>query len=213
MNKSPITGEIAKKSFIKNGVQYYTDELGNIFCEKLDQSNMVGGGNEQPRNANEINQTRLERIKQISGKNNPTILDYGCGNGLMVKFMKSKGINCDGYDPYNKEFNTLPKNKYDVIVLTEVIEHLTTPFNELQEIKTLCHYKSKIMIETSFSNWLTKDDAYIEPNVGHCTIFSHEGLDNLMAQFGFIPANHINKNVRVYQSGHSLLRKLLKGEN
>jgi hypothetical protein len=200
--KSPITGKVAKKAFVKGGVQYYTDDLANIFCKKLDQSNMVGGGNEDTRNTDELNLVRMYRIQKISGKQQPTILDYGCGSGLMVTFMHDAGIDCDGYDPYNGYYADVLslKKDYDVIVLTEVIEHLTVPFAELAEIKEFCHPGSKIMIETSFADWLTEHDAYIEPKVGHCTIFSHAGLDHLMAQFGFIPDNHINRNVRIYSA-------------
>jgi hypothetical protein len=201
--KSPITGKVAKKAFVKGGVQYYTDELNNIFCNKLDQSNMVGGGNEDTRNTDEMNLVRMYRIQKLSGKQQPTILDYGCGSGLMVTYMQDAGIDCDGYDPYNGYYADVLslKKEYDVIVLTEVIEHLTAPFAELQEIKYLCHPGSKVMIETSFTEWITQDDIYINPEVGHCTIFSHAGLDNLMAQFGFIPDNHINRNVRIYAVG------------
>jgi hypothetical protein len=201
--KSPITGKVAKKAFVKGGVQYYTDDLLNIFCKKLDQSGMVGGGKEDERNADELNQTRLERIRKISGKDNPTILDYGCGTGLMVTFMHDAGLDCDGYDPYNGYYADVLslKKDYDVIVLTEVIEHLTAPFAELAEIKEFCHKGSKVIIETSFADWLTENDEYIEPKVGHCTIFSHAGLDYLMAQFDFKPDNHINRNVRIYAVG------------
>jgi 2-polyprenyl-3-methyl-5-hydroxy-6-metoxy-1,4-benzoquinol methylase len=164
---------------------------------------MVGGGKEDERNADELNQTRLDRIRKISGKDNPTILDYGCGTGLMVTFMHDAGLDCDGYDPYNGYYADVLslKKDYDVIVLTEVIEHLTAPFAELAEIKEFCHPGSNIMIETSFADWLTEADEYIEPKVGHCTIFSHAGLDYLMAQFGFVPDNHINRNVRIYAVG------------
>jgi SAM-dependent methyltransferase len=201
--KSPITGKIAKKAFVKDGVQYYTDDLGNIFCKKLDQSGMVGGGKEDERNTDEMNLVRMYRIQKISGKQQPTILDYGCGTGLMVTYMQDAGIDCDGYDPYNGYYADVLslKKDYDVIVLTEVIEHLTAPFAELAEIKELCHKGSKVMIETSFADWLTEHDEYIEPKVGHCTIFSHAGLDHLMAQFGFKPDNHINRNVRIYAVG------------
>ena len=201
--KSPITGKVAKKAFVKGGVQYYTDELNNIFCNKLDQSGMVGGGNEDTRNTDEMNLVRMYRIQKLSGKQQPTILDYGCGSGLMVTYMQDAGIDCDGYDPYNGYYADVLslKKEYDVIVLTEVIEHLTAPFAELQEIKYLCHPGSKVMIETSFTEWITQDDIYINPEVGHCTIFSHAGLDNLMEQFGFVPDNHINQNVRIYAVG------------
>jgi len=201
--KSPITGKVAKKAFVKGGVQYYTDDLANIFCKKLEQSGMVGGGKEDERNADELNLVRMYRIQKISGKQQPTILDYGCGTGLMVTFMQDADIDCDGYDPYNGYYADVLslKKDYDVIVLTEVIEHLTAPFAELAEIKEMCHPGSKIMIETSFTDWLTEHDEYIEPKVGHCTIFSHAGLDHLMAQFGFTPGNHINQNVRIYAVG------------
>ena len=68
---SPITGSIAQKAFIKGGEQYYTDELGNFFCNALDQSGMIGGISvisEEDRNDESANTTRLQRIKDITGK-------------------------------------------------------------------------------------------------------------------------------------------------
>lgn len=194
--KSPITGNPATPAFKKHDVQYYTDELNNIFCKELDQSNMVGGGNEIPRNADDVNEVRLQRIRQITNNMNPKILDYGCGNGLMVKFMQDKGVDCTGYDRFVIDTHLTTDN--DCVTLTEVIEHLTAPFSELSEVYNALKPGGKVMIETSFSNWLTEHDDYIDPRVGHCTIFSHEGLDYLMKSKGFTPSEHINKNVRVY---------------
>ncbi|WP_442867717.1 methyltransferase domain-containing protein [Campylobacter sp. W0066.2] len=31
-------------------------------------------------------------------------LDYGCGNGLMLKILNSKGYNFEGYDPFSEYF-------------------------------------------------------------------------------------------------------------
>jgi hypothetical protein len=57
----------------------------------------------------------------------------------------------------------------------------------------------KVMIETSFSDWLTEADSYIDPRIGHSTIFSHAGLDFLMKKHGFKVGKHINQNVRIYE--------------
>lgn len=199
--KSPITGFACEKAFIKGGVQYYRDGLGNIFCKPLNQSEMVGGNNEMMRNNEADNLTRLQRAKDITGKPNPTILDFGCGNGMLVCFGKARGYNVLGYDLYRPETYDALNSKYDCLLLIEVIEHLSEPFDELKLIKNLLNPGGKVMIETSFSDWLTEHDAYIEPKVGHCTIFSHAGLDFLFEKFGFKICKHINDNVRIYAVG------------
>lgn len=199
--KSPITGFACEKAFIKCGVQYYRDGLGNLFCKPLDQSEMIGGNNEMMRNNEADNLTRLQRVKDITGKPNPTILDFGCGNGMLVCFGKARGYNVLGYDLYRPETHGALNSKYDCLLLIEVVEHLSEPFDELKLIKNLLNPGGKVMIETSFSDWLTEHDSYIEPKVGHCTIFSHAGLDFLFEKFGFKICKHINDNVRIYALG------------
>lgn len=200
--KSPITREPGQKHFVKGGVQYYKDELNNWFCTYIKQEDLVGGGFEPERNLNEINETRLKRVREITGKQNPAILDYGCGNGLMVRYFQAQGVRGNGFDKFNPKFNRLELGTgYDCVTLIEVIEHLTEPWTELKQIHDCLAPNGKVMIETSFTDWLTPDDIYVEPSVGHCTIFSHIGLDHLMARFGFQPGVHINRNVRIYELG------------
>lgn len=200
--KSPITREPGQKHFVKGGVQYYKDELNNWFCSYIKQEDLVGGEKEPERNANEINETRLKRVREITGKHHLDVLDYGCGNGLMVEYFNANRVICVGFDKFNPKFNRLELGTgYDCVTLIEVIEHLTEPWNELKQIKECLAPGGKIMIETSFTGWLTPDDEYVNPAVGHCTIFSHIGLDHLMARFGFQPGVHINRNVRIYEMG------------
>ena len=60
------------------------------------------------------------------------------------------------------------------------------------------------MVETSFVDIAAQegieleDFFYIEPSVGHSTIFSHHGLDLLMATKGLPPLQHFNRNVRLF---------------
>ena len=181
----------------KGGYMYYQDNNGIIFCDQIDQSNMVGGGNEQPRNI-EQNPMRLERIKRL--KENPLVLDFGCGNGMLVDFLTANGVQAHGYDEYSDKHNQQPLfNHYDIVVMVEVIEHLYTPFKELDNIYRWLKPGGVVMIETSFTDWLTIEDSYIEPAVGHHCVFSHAGLTQLMVSKGFTEMQHENQNVRYYQ--------------
>lgn len=181
----------------KGGYMYYQDNNGIIFCDQIDQSNMVGGGNEQPRNI-EQNPMRLERINRL--KENPIVLDFGCGNGMLVDFLTDNGVQAHGYDEYSDKHNQPPLfNHYDIVVMVEVIEHLYTPFKELDNIFRWLKPGGIVMIETSFTDWLTIEDNYIEPSVGHHCVFSHAGLTQLMVSKGFVEIQHENQNVRYYQ--------------
>jgi 2-polyprenyl-3-methyl-5-hydroxy-6-metoxy-1,4-benzoquinol methylase len=184
--------------FIKGGVKYHKDQFGTLHSKSIDQTDMVGGEKQEERNSEELNATRLERIKAITPSNR-YVLDYGCGRGQFLSYLRQKGVKSNGYDPYNPEFDFLYNVKYDCITMIEVVEHLSYPFPELSGVHLVLKEGGKVMIETSFADWLTKDDAYIDPKVGHCTIWSHAGLDHFMQLAGFKVGNHINRNVRIYE--------------
>jgi 2-polyprenyl-3-methyl-5-hydroxy-6-metoxy-1,4-benzoquinol methylase len=184
-----------KEIGVKSNMTYWQDNNGIIFCNEIDQSNMVGGGNEEPRNLLE-NPVRLERFKSLMPEGGQ-VLDYGCGNGMLVSFLKENEITADGYDKFNPEYQKLNVG-YDLVSMIEVVEHLYSPFTELERIYEVLNPGGQIYIETSFSDWLTLDDSYIEPLVGHHVIFSHQGLTELMLSKGFLEGNHINGNARIY---------------
>lgn len=96
-----------------------------------------------------------EKLKIISDliENNSTVLDIGCGNGdtlayiksqknikafgidiseTTINFAKSKGINAWKDDITNSNFSI---DKYDYIIISEVIEHLSQPEILLSKIK------------------------------------------------------------------------------
>lgn len=179
----------------KSNMTYWQDNNGIIFCDEIDQSNMVGGGNEEPRNLLE-NPVRLERFKSLMPSDG-MVLDYGCGNGMLVNYLNENGVEAQGYDKFNPDFQKLLVG-FDLVSMIEVIEHLYTPFTELDEIYKVLNPGGQVYIETSFSDWLTLEDSYIEPLVGHHVIFSHIGLTELMLSKGFKEGNHINGNARIY---------------
>lgn len=196
--------------FIKNETTYFECSMCNtVHSGPLDNSGKVGGGFEEERNQNE-NHIRLERFSDLLYSLNVTdtgrVLDFGCGHGMLVRYLLESGFDADGYDKFNPDFDSFePGKKYDIVSMVEVIEHLSSPFEELDTIRELLTKDGVLYIETSFVDVANQEKIplheffYIDPSVGHSTIFSHLGLDILMLRKGFRPLNHINRNARLYQ--------------
>lgn len=126
---------------------------------------------------NMINEISLF-IDYLKPKN---ILDYGCGNGILLKLLKHKypKINIDGYDPAIKEFSVIPNNHYDMIINTDVLEHI--PKNDICDV--LNHIKS---LSNNVFFCLHHGKAWtILPNGenAHITIEPKEWYHNLMRNY------------------------------
>jgi ubiquinone biosynthesis O-methyltransferase len=123
-----------------------------------------------------INYQRVEDLKRLDfiklninkfEKNKLSVLDVGCGNGIISRFIASLGHKVLGIDISKatiekaKYLNTLSNldfqnisaeellvsQKYDVIICSEVIEHLYKPTVVLETLKKLLH-KDGILIVT-----------------------------------------------------------------
>ena len=60
-----------------------------------------------------------------------TILDYGCGEGSLKKWVEDAGITDKQwtlYDPGIVEFQDRPKGKFDLVITTDVLEHVEEGF-------------------------------------------------------------------------------------
>jgi hypothetical protein len=181
---------------IKNGVTYYRDDMGTLFCEGVGQpDNPVGGDNEQERNDTQ-NIHRMTRIRNIS-ISRPKILDWGCGHGMLVKFLRDHRLEADGYDKYNPEF-PMPEGKYNFITAIEVVEHFSEPYDEFRQMFDILDPGGTLMIESSFSDFAPLEDVYVDPALGHVTVWSHGGLERALESVGFHPGAHINRNARIY---------------
>lgn len=196
--KSPICDSNASFYCTKKGYDYYQCiSTKTLFCDtKLDQNNMVGGTGEEERNTKH-NKSRISMILDIM--KNPQVVDFGCGHGSFVTAMKQSGINAFGYDKFNEKFNTLPKGNTDIVTMIEVVEHLAHPFEEFKLVYDNLKNGGYLFIETSFSDWVNEQHPYLDPQIGHQTIFSHHGLDVLLQSFKFKPYNHLNNNIRIYK--------------
>lgn len=191
--------------FTKNGYDYHQcGYCKSIFIpEGIDQTGMVGGEHEVGRNGKE-NSIRIERIKNAVGRHG-RILDFGCGHGYLVKDCKDAGLDCVGYDKFNPDFDKMPEGQFNFVSVVECIEHTHLPFVELDIIFDKLLPNGVVMIETSFWDVSIEEDIpiesffYLAPENGHCTVFSHFGLDLLMKKKGFTVIPPINRNVRMYK--------------
>lgn len=194
----------------KGSVEYFQcTNCKTLFSEPIDQDGMVGGEHEEGRNLGQ-NHLRLARVEEMAKgmkKEDVNILDFGCGHGKLVEYLLNSGFpNVRGYDAYNDNYCVLPiKEKYHIITAIELIEHTSHPFIEVDVMWRSLVYGGCVMIETSFVDVAAEENIplenyfYIAPQNGHATIFSHHGLDLLMTLRGFVPRQHWDRQVRLYQ--------------
>lgn len=100
--------------------------------------------------------TRKELNKFIEeNKSDLFTLDIGCSNSPYSKFFpnrigfdinKGKGVDVVG-DAHNQPFND---NEFDIILCTEVLEHLKKPKMAISEVKRVLKPDGKLMLTTRF---------------------------------------------------------------
>ena len=102
-------------------------------------------------------------LKKLSSKNSD-ILDYGCGTGDILNFLNPKyGF---GYDRSVKmlliakkkypELNfgkTIPNKKFDLVIMTDVIEHFRDIKTELDTAEKHMNKNSKLIITMANPMW------------------------------------------------------------
>jgi len=135
-----------------------------------------------------------------------SILDYGCGPGAFLAFLRDKcgmqnvegiEINRDSIQIGKQYFNLnivtrrdeLKQTAYDCVLLLEVIEHVPLPDRFFREVAGLVKPGGKILITTpAVDNLLgmflpRQCQHYTAPS--HVSLFTKKAVERLMSRFGF----------------------------
>ena len=83
----------------------------------------------------------FDNVKTLANELNcQSIIDFGCGKGVLSNEIEKKlKIKCTKYDPAIEQYDTIPNEKFDLLICTDVLEHvpLENLDNVLSSIKTL----------------------------------------------------------------------------
>lgn len=135
------------------------------------------------------------------------ILDYGCGDGVVVRALRAAGIECFGYEPFmrGKEesiFDSLRAVEaavpFEAILLSDVLEHVPDPRQLLIEVRGLLAPRGLLCVSVpDFREDRARrllDDAARGNAVSaelnpweHLNYFSPESLSSLLERSGFVP--------------------------
>lgn len=82
----------------------------------------------------------LRRLTRAGLRHDQRILDYGCGQGLLVRYLQQHGYTQTvGYDRYAEGYSdpALLEQRYDCIVSQDLVEHVDDPIGLLKRFDAL----------------------------------------------------------------------------
>lgn len=149
-----------------------------------------------------VHQHRLDPVTRLGYRNRwrslrrhgltreTSILDYGCGQGVFVRYLRQQGYQVEGYDPYASQFAdpSVLQQRYEVVVAYDVIEHVAEPRHLLQQMAGCLRPGGLLVIGTPAANQidLTDPETFLlelhQPYHRH--ILSEAALLALAAQAG-----------------------------
>lgn len=139
--KTKIAGSYPKTYFVQ-------DKAPSVFAKLAD------------RFFEELYQIKINNILDlVDSKDDPKILDYGCGLGKLVEMLRGRGVKAYGYEPSagalmmsrKKKLPVYQKLKvvkggYDLIMLWHSLEHTGNPFRVVQKLKKLLKRGGKLLL-------------------------------------------------------------------
>ncbi len=131
----------------------------------------------------------LKRLRLAGVKKNDSILDYGCGNGVFIAYLKEKGYaGAAGYDPYVPEFSHKPGGLFDCVVANDVLEHVPDPRRVIRDCAGMLKPGGLLYVGTADSEGV--DMRRLEPHVMrlhqpfHRVIITGKSLQDLGRETG-----------------------------
>ena len=159
-------------------------------------------------------QLSLASLKELGQPETVRILDYGCGDAVMVKFFHEEGYQVEGIDisevvitNNKKEFPHLsfelitpdtpapyPDQSFDAIFCSEVIEHLYDVNFAFSDFNRLLRSSGQLMLTTPYHG-LVKNlvialfyfETHYKPTWQHIRFFTKKSLTSICLDHDFTP--------------------------
>jgi SAM-dependent methyltransferase len=141
----------------------------------------------------------VQRVIVNGAKKNPRILDIGCGRGVVVKSLREAGFNCEGVEPsavqplagvsgyvrsglHAFDLPASERERYDTVLLLDVIEHLPDPFELLGRLTGSFPALSTVIVTVPARQelWSSYDEYF-----GHYRRYSMPMLLELATRLGW----------------------------
>jgi 2-polyprenyl-3-methyl-5-hydroxy-6-metoxy-1,4-benzoquinol methylase len=146
----------------------------------------------------------------------PSIMDIGCGNGSLCRYIKDQGHDVVGIEPAPKGYEIAKATHRDIqfyfmgiedeppiglklvdgIICTEVVEHLFSPRNLPAFCRKVLRPGGRVVVTTPYHGWLKntaiavsgKWDSHHNPlwDYGHIKFWSPMTLRALFEEQGFV---------------------------
>lgn len=168
----------------------------------------------------------LDQFEKFRSTNN--MLDVGCGPGIFLVEAKKRGWNVYGTEYTDKQVEYLNdrdiktfKGKltdeafepdfFDVIISSEVIEHINNPLEEMQHFNRLLRKGGLVYITTpnfnAIERYLLKGDYEIIEYPNHLCYYTKSTMDLLLQQQGFKKWKLTTTGISIARVKRSLKRK------
>lgn len=136
-----------------------------------------------------LNSAELVGRKVFPGQTALRMLDYGGGEGRLAALLREMGFaSAVTYDPFYAGSGSRPTGTFDVVTSFEVLEHTTTPYETLREMRALTDDRGMILFSTLVQppdfDELGMRWFYAAPRNGHVSLYSRQSMTALMRRLG-----------------------------
>jgi SAM-dependent methyltransferase len=94
---------------------------------------------------------QLARLKAAGLSPEHEVLDFGCGAGALLDFLRAQGYpNVHGYDEYSDKYadKRVLDARYDLIISQDVLEHVAEPWTFLEQLDGLIKPGGALLLGT-----------------------------------------------------------------
>jgi len=133
-------------------------------------------------------------------------LDFGCGKStLLANILNNINIECDAYDPLYHPIKLSDSKKYDIIVSTEVFEHLHDPRGVFSQLVSMLKEGGYLAIQTAFhpNDIASFKQWYYHKDPTHIVFFRPKTFEVLSRLYGCRLCAHNGKHIVVIRKDQS----------